>query len=247
MKIVLRLFSAVALCGFAILVQQGITFWMALTNIYAAGLAKHSYSLRHGRITLDGEREISLFELPIAGKGLLFGSLAAIAIVLIGTYTAKQDIRMSFAFKSPAWKKSLPWLGLFIVMGLLFNWLESNIPQLHSAAMDKMIQASMNHAFIAILGIGVLVPIFEELVFRGLLFTRIQELFSPMVTVLITALSFTVLHVQYNAAILVGMFCIGFLLGMLRWKSDSIWPGILVHCANNTIATFIAFNAASPG
>ncbi|MBL0045376.1 MAG: CPBP family intramembrane metalloprotease [Flavobacteriales bacterium] len=110
--------------------------------------------------------------------------------------------------------------------------------------MEKMIRASLNHATIAIIGIGIVTPIFEEFVFRGLLFQRLVSVGSPLVAVFVTAFVFAILHMQYSWAIMLGVLCIGLVLGMLRWKSGSIWPCVLLHCLNNTIATLIAFNTA---
>jgi membrane protease YdiL (CAAX protease family) len=110
--------------------------------------------------------------------------------------------------------------------------------------MTTMIQANRNSPLLAILGIGLAVPFFEELIFRGWLYKRLELVFTPTIAVLATSLVFTLIHVQYNAYILSALFVLALILGMMRQRSGSIWPGVLLHCLNNTIATLIAFSSA---
>lgn len=242
-KNILKLTSVLGYCSAALLVQQVLMLWFALKNIIPSGMAKQSYKLRHGQITLDHERTISIFDLPLAGKGMLIGSLAGIGILFLAVLMSRDDFRKSFAFQSPNWRTSLPWLVAFLIAGILFAWLEQTFPAFRSDAMMNMIMASSHQPLLTILGAGIAVPLFEEFFFRGVLFGHLERMGNGAVAVVATSVVFALLHAQYQLPLMLGILCVGVLLGILRWRSGSIWPGVIVHVANNTIAVLLMMNS----
>jgi len=243
-KKIVGVYGALGLALLAFLVQQVTTVYFAIRNIIPSGLAKHSASLHRGKITLDGERTITLFELPVAGAGMLWGSLLGSVVLLIGGYFTNGRSLSGFHFRPFSWRAMAPWVVAYLLFGGAMTTLEHFLPVFRSEGMTTMIQASAKSPVLAIIGIGIAVPFFEELVFRGWLFNRFEMLFSPVVSLIATSVLFTALHVQYNLYILSALLVLAFILGMMRHKTGSIWPGIIVHCVNNTIATLIAFNQA---
>lgn len=244
LKDALKVINVLGACGAAVLVQQILTFWFTLKNIIPSGLAKHSYRLKHGVITLDHERTISLFDLPLAGKGMLIGSLAGVGILIFSSLYTRETLKDTFAMRVPDRRASFPWLVAFVVAGVLFAWLEQLFPAFKSEAMTSMIRASSHSPVMAILGAGVAVPLFEEFLFRGLLFGHLERKFSGAIAMVTTSFVFALLHVQYELPLMLGILCVGLLLGMIRLKSGSIWPGTIIHAANNTAAILIMMNTA---
>lgn len=244
LKRALKVITVLGACGAAVLVQQILTFWFTLKNIIPSGMAKHSYHLKHGVVTLDHERTISLFDLPLAGKGMLIGSLAGVGVLILSTLYTREKLKDTFALHVPDWRASFPWLVAFVVAGALFAWLEHLIPAFKSEAMTNMIRASSHQPVMAILGAGVAVPLFEEFLFRGLLFGHLERTFSSAISVVTTSILFALLHVQYELPLMLGILCVGLLLGMIRWKSGSIWPGTIIHALNNTTAILMVMSTA---
>ena len=241
-KKIVGVYGALGLALVAILIQQVATFYFAIRNIIPSGLAKHSVNMRGGKITLDGERTISLFELPVAGAGMLWGSLLGSMILLVGGYFTNGRSLSGFHFKTFSWRAMAPWVVAYLFFGGAMTALEHFFPVFRSEGMTTMIQASATSPILAIIGIGIAVPFFEELVFRGWLFNRFEMSFSPVVAVIATSVLFTAMHVQYNLYILSALLVLALILGMMRHKTGSIWPSIIIHCLNNTIATLVAFN-----
>lgn len=68
----------------------------------------------------------------------------------------------------------------------------------------------------------------EELFFRGYVQRRLLQRWSPTAAILTTAVLFTVAH-GISPAILVKVFPVALWLGIIAWKSGSIWPGCLCH------------------
>lgn len=88
--------------------------------------------------------------------------------------------------------------------------------------------------WIAIMPIAVGAPLFEEVLFRGFLFTAIvQSRLGAVGAILITTVIWALFHTGYvwQEMVIVGTF--GFVLGWLVWQIGSIWPGVLCHAAWN--------------
>ena len=76
---------------------------------------------------------------------------------------------------------------------------------------------------------SLLAPICEEFLFRGFLQNRFG--------ILISAIIFSLLHFGYGSVSeILGTFAIGLFLSVLRQKSNSITPGILIHMVYNFLA-----------
>jgi membrane protease YdiL (CAAX protease family) len=89
-----------------------------------------------------------------------------------------------------------------------------------------------------VLGVCVGAPLVEEFVFRGLLFDTIGRGSKPWVAWLVTSALFTAYHI--DPIQMVGVAYTGLFLGWLRMTSRSVWPGVLAHAANNTLAAALA-------
>ncbi len=80
----------------------------------------------------------------------------------------------------------------------------------------------------------VVAPGLEEIVFRGIIFAGFASRWHPVLAAAVSSLAFAFLHGQVNVAIYT--FLLGLALCWLYQKSGSIWPGIVLHFANNLIA-----------
>ncbi len=84
------------------------------------------------------------------------------------------------------------------------------------------------------------VPVLEELFFRGYFQTRISEDFGSSLAILATALAFTVSHTQYflpsvfALGMLGSLFLSALLLSYVRFRTGSVLPCIIAHALGNT-------------
>ncbi|MFK7970977.1 MAG: CPBP family glutamic-type intramembrane protease [Bacteroidia bacterium] len=80
----------------------------------------------------------------------------------------------------------------------------------------------------------------EELFFRGLIQRNLLRGMSPLKAIFLTAFLFSLLHLA-----LFGFFArlfLGFVLGLLAWRSKSIWPAILGHFTFNFLTVLSIHN-----
>ena len=84
-------------------------------------------------------------------------------------------------------------------------------------------------------GTATLVPGFcEELMFRGYAQTRLLKRWSVAAAILFPSTLFAIAHL--NPMQVVGVFPLGIWLGIVSWRSGSLWPAVLCHIANNALA-----------
>jgi len=134
---------------------------------------------------------------------------------------------------------------LFIpVMGLsnfIVDLILKVFPNGYSTYIDTIVKPMENtSALILIIGVGLIAPIVEELIFRGFIFYRLKNAFSIWSAIIIQAIFFAVFHgniIQMSYA-----FFIGIILGILVYKSNSLYPAIILHILNNTMSIFSDLN-----
>lgn len=86
--------------------------------------------------------------------------------------------------------------------------------------------------------LGLLAPVAEELVFRGLLYGWLAGRWNNLVAFIISSLAFAAAHAEPLHILMV--LPLGFWFGWLRWRTGSLVPTIVAHIINNTIAVSAA-------
>jgi membrane protease YdiL (CAAX protease family) len=79
--------------------------------------------------------------------------------------------------------------------------------------------------------VALLTPITEELLYRGLVQPKLEQIVSPTEALIVQAALFSAAHL--SPVILVTHFGMGLALGWVRRRSGSLLPGILLHAAWN--------------
>jgi membrane protease YdiL (CAAX protease family) len=77
-----------------------------------------------------------------------------------------------------------------------------------------------------------IVPICEETFFRGYLFPGLARALPVWAAIIASALIFGAAHADVNS--FAPLVVIGAALALLRWRTGSLWPGILFHAAINS-------------
>lgn len=80
-------------------------------------------------------------------------------------------------------------------------------------------------------------PFCEEIFFRSFTFMGLKNGMPLFWAVVLSAFIFAVLH--FDPASFPVLFIIGIALALLRWKTASIWPGMILHFMNNGLSTVL--------
>jgi membrane protease YdiL (CAAX protease family) len=96
--------------------------------------------------------------------------------------------------------------------------------------------------WLLVLAFCVAAPMSEEVLARGFLYRGWSESRLGVVgAIILSSLAWTSLHLQYDWFFFGEVFCMGLLLGYLRYRSNSTWLTIVIHGLNNTAATIQTF------
>ena len=85
----------------------------------------------------------------------------------------------------------------------------------------------------------VLAPVFEEMLLRGALFSKIREKLKFWPTALLTAGVFALIHGQFNVGVMT--FILALYSAFLREKTGALWSSIMLHATQNLIAFCLLF------
>ena len=80
----------------------------------------------------------------------------------------------------------------------------------------------------------IIAPFCEEVFFRGFVFPGLRHGMSLVWAIIISSLLFGIAHADPGSFPV--LFVIGLALAFLRWRTQSIWPCIMLHSLNNGIA-----------
>ncbi len=109
-------------------------------------------------------------------------------------------------------------------------------PQAAQTPIEKLLSSARFLFVCAIFGFLV-APLFEEIIFRGFLFKVFSDLKGPRLAIPATAILFSSLHALQlwgNWAAVVLIFAVGYILAVIRARSNSLIPGLIVHTAYNS-------------
>lgn len=84
----------------------------------------------------------------------------------------------------------------------------------------------------ALLDAGVVAPIEEEILFRGVVYAGLRARWGGVVAAAVSAVVFGAIHIP---AVIVPTV-LGVVLAALLSRTGSLWPGVLVHVLNNALA-----------
>jgi membrane protease YdiL (CAAX protease family) len=105
--------------------------------------------------------------------------------------------------------------------------------------MGDVLQSAQADGALWLLAIAfcVAAPVSEELFARGFLYRGWSESFlGAPGAILLSSLVWTALHLQYDWFFFGEVFCIGLLLGYVRYRGKSTWLTIVLHGLNNSAA-----------
>lgn len=174
----------------------------------------------------------------------LIGDLTA-AIILYLFYRKDQMHRkegFSGTGKAFVWAPPVIWFSVIILAIATGQFLNDLINGLHLNDLFTGYSEVSEQAFsgqpvgFMILVVGIIGPICEELMFRGIVFHRLKDWVKPQAAIAISALLFGIYHgnvVQFFYAT-----CMGVMLAIIYDKTGTLWISIVAHIAANLWSLF---------
>jgi membrane protease YdiL (CAAX protease family) len=180
--------------------------------------------------------------------GWILGVSSLLTVLILWAITAarRQSFRRLAVLYTPS--QPLRTIAVAIAAGvgfaLTFDVLISFVPIpdfISQLLSDSDSSALFSTLAMAIVG-STLVPLTEELLFRGLIFSALRERFALPAAIALQALIFGLAHGNVAQGIFAAVM--GVMAAFLLLRSGSVWPGVVLHAALN--ATSFVFEAAAP-
>lgn len=143
-------------------------------------------------------------------------------------------------------------IGSMILMVVLLEIVAMQFPELKLynqqdlgfSARDLIDRKDSMAAFIMLV---ILAPVYEELMFRGYLYSKLRKQANKWPAIIITSLLFGIAHwdlgaglAAFSTAVLV-TFSMSIVMCLLRESTGSIYPAIITHMLKNGLAFYLLF------
>ncbi len=139
------------------------------------------------------------------------------------------------AKKAPLWTYiAVVLMSIALCLGINNLLFISNLASLSSAYEETMEALYTPSLGVQILCLGILVPVCEELVFRGLMYKRLREYSGFIVCMLYTAVVFSFMHVNIVQAVYA--FFMAVVFAFVYEKYASVKAPVIAHIAANVTA-----------
>jgi CAAX protease family protein len=130
---------------------------------------------------------------------------------------------------------SLIALGATLAITVLV--ISSFFPPSSPPAVEKLAESSRSVFLLVIFGVC-FAPIIEEIIFRGFLFSVLSEFGGSRLAVPATAVLFALMHAPQlwpSVAGILLILAVGYVLSIVRDRSNSLIPSFIVHTSYNTM------------
>jgi len=131
---------------------------------------------------------------------------------------------------------------VYIFLSYFFTAIAMLTPFYDNTSTQDVGFANLNFGFeyfVAFVTLVIIAPVAEEILFRGYLLGKLRKNLQLWVSILITSILFAIVHLNFNVG--VDVFALSIVLCILRVRTNSLWPSILLHMTKNGIAFYFLF------
>ena len=232
------LFSRVGVV--ALIIGMVIAFFISqLIGVYGAGklLLPASNTLSIGDIFYIGSSNGTTVSLSVIVSGVLLA-----LFILIILHLKNASFRQYLALKPFSLAYGISMLGVLLIFMIASQALTYWLDKAPSDFIDPLYQ-SVSSVWLLVFALVIVAPIYEELVFRGLLWSAISEQFSPqrgaIMASVLTSFIFAIIHLQYGIYEISTIVVLALIFCYARFKSGSLLLPIVLHIINNGAAMWL--------
>jgi membrane protease YdiL (CAAX protease family) len=211
--------------------SRKLFWWFVLVG----GVSAVSYA---GRFTGGKPPKNALYLYSTAASELILFAIILAFVFLIARGLPKRE---AFALRRPdSWRRAFRLgISVFIVIGISNAALN---PLLHGGREQGLAPSGWESSHAAafalnLFAFAIVGPVAEELTFRGLGFYLLQR-FGQTVAIVVLGIMFGLWHGLVEALPVLIIFGLG--LAYLRSRTNSIYPGMILHATFNTVALVTA-------
>ncbi len=166
------------------------------------------------------------------------GFLIGLIILVIVIKVRKIPFKEALALNKPRIKDVFSYTGLFVIWLIVTEFIFWQFGLLDTGQWKAY---SFQHIIIRGISICIVAPFSEELIFRGLLFTRVRDRFGLKAALILPAIFFALLHLKLEEGGITILFVsITFIdaiyYSYTRYKTNSVFVPMILHALGNIVA-----------
>lgn len=188
----------------------------------------------------SGVRMISFIEEHPIEYALFSGGLVLL-VLLVLSFLDKRTEKEVFKWHFPGISNFLPsiilGIGIFLMIQGGINFF-GTLYDFHPVLIAE--NAFERYPFyIVLIGIGVVVPIIEELIYRGFILAHYEKAFTVGTAIILQSIMFSVSHMSFVQGLFVLPLAI--VSGLAVHKTNSVFNGIWIHMTFNLSTLWVAY------
>jgi membrane protease YdiL (CAAX protease family) len=217
----------------------GDVVWVWLAGLVAAAVAASIATSLRGRgagLDPDGvDLVVGLYAQNVTiVAGLVFVSRRK------GLGTLREDFGL--VVRAGDW----PWLAAGVLLQVLSIGMVSLLDLVagtldQQQAVETLQDSSGPEVFFLVLGVALMAPVVEELLFRGLLLRSLVRKMSSVAAVVVSAVTFGVVHLldPSTAPVMAPLILVGLIAGIRTVRSGDLSQAILLHGGFNLLSAIV--------
>lgn len=140
---------------------------------------------------------------------------------------------LDLGLRAPALTKAWPWTLLFMAW-IGAEWaITAYTPAIATEGYaEEMAQRGLPELLLSMVVLG---PLGEELLFRGAMFSALLRRWGVWAAVIIPSILWGLMHTDYELWVVASTVGSGVILAVIRWKSGSLYPPLVLHAAVNLL------------
>lgn len=232
-----NIFIIIWRCAYPMLIHFGVTMGLGMAYIFILTFYMMFQSMGTGDVNKIMEQVMEKY------MGNTLYILGAVSLITIPIYLLLLNADKKKSLEAEEKEKSVLNWGILVLVSIAMCISLNGI--IGSSGIEKFSpgyqQAAENlysgGILLELLTVGVMIPICEELIFRGLMFGRLKEYIKTVPAVLISALVFGIYHGNIVQGIYA--FCLGVVMAACCQRFGTVLAPVLIHVTANVTSVCI--------
>lgn len=218
-----------------------MAFMLQIVVSFGYGVIYSIKALSQGMSQLELAESVQVAIMDNLDIVTVIGAILSVVFIFLICLIRKKKFVIEFKVN----KFELSHLKYIILMGCFAFTLSIGLVSLFS--LDKLDQNAtetlselVNNGsfFITLLNVGIIVPICEEVLFRGYIFRKLYTTIGIKTSIVLQALIFSLYHMNLVQAL--PTFILGLLAGIVVYYTNSLWGAVIIHAVNNSISVILS-------
>jgi uncharacterized protein len=174
----------------------------------------------------------------------IFAGIGSLLVYLIIFSSRKENLIKRSRFHQISMKQAL-WstaIGFsFVFLSLLIVQLMSKLFPIQYANFLETMSVIVDAPFIMVLlAVVIVAPLFEEVMFRGIIYDALSKRMNVYISVIVAGLFFGIYHMNIFQGTYASL--IGIVMGLSIIWTKSIWAPIIIHFVNNLVSVLLSYS-----